>query len=75
MPDTLDTKELEQLDIEIPETSDEPTLFDGEEPDEEQLSFKLEIFAGPLDLLLALTAKNKVNIWNVLQNKHNFQFL
>lgn len=65
MPDTLDTKELEQLDIEIPETSDEPTLFDGEEPDEEQLSFKLEIFEGPLDLLLALIAKNKVNIYDI----------
>ena len=66
MPDTLDKKELEQLDIEIPEPSDgEPTLFDGEEPEEEQLSFKLEIFEGPLDLLLALIAKNKVNIYDI----------
>jgi segregation and condensation protein A len=29
------------------------------------LSFKLDIFEGPLDLLLALIAKNKVNIYDI----------
>lgn len=31
----------------------------------EQLSFKLEAFEGPLDLLLALIKKNKVNIYDI----------
>ncbi len=31
----------------------------------EELSFKLEIFEGPLDLLLALLAKNKVSIYDI----------
>ena len=31
----------------------------------EELSFKLEIFEGPLDLLLSLLAKNKVSIYDI----------
>ena len=31
----------------------------------EQLSFKLDAFEGPLDLLLALIKKNKVNIYDI----------
>ncbi|MBR5527469.1 MAG: segregation/condensation protein A [Clostridia bacterium] len=65
MTETLDTKELSSLDIEIPDTDEQPTLFDAEEPEDEAPSFKLEIFEGPLDLLLALIAKNKVNIYDI----------
>lgn len=32
---------------------------------EEQLNFKLEIFDGPLDLLLSLISKQKVNIYDI----------
>lgn len=32
---------------------------------ENQLSFKLEVYEGPLDLLLKLIAKNKVNIYDI----------
>lgn len=31
----------------------------------QELSFKLEVFEGPLDLLLALIAKNKVSIYDI----------
>ncbi len=31
----------------------------------EKLSFKLEVFEGPLDLLLQLIAKNKINIYDI----------
>ena len=31
----------------------------------ENLSFKLEVYEGPLDLLLALIAKNKLNIYDI----------
>ena len=31
----------------------------------EALSFKLEVFEGPLDLLLKLIAKNKVDIYDI----------
>ena len=31
----------------------------------EQLSFKLEVFEGPLDLLLKLISKNKINIFDI----------
>ena len=31
----------------------------------EQLSFKLQVFEGPLDLLLHLIQKNKVNIYDI----------
>lgn len=33
--------------------------------DADNLTFRLEIFSGPLDLLLALIAKNKVNIYDI----------
>lgn len=36
-----------------------------EQAQTEELSFKLEIFEGPLDLLLALLAKNKVSIYDI----------
>ena len=31
----------------------------------ETLSYKLEVFEGPLDLLLTLIAKNKLNIYDI----------
>lgn len=31
----------------------------------EQISYKLEVFEGPLDLLLSLLAKNKLNIYDI----------
>ncbi|MGN0597856.1 MAG: segregation/condensation protein A, partial [Ruminiclostridium sp.] len=31
----------------------------------EELSFKLEVFEGPLDLLLSLIAKHKLNIYDI----------
>lgn len=43
----------------------EVSLFDGEEVDDASPKFKLEIFEGPLDLLLALIAKNKVSIYDI----------
>lgn len=36
-----------------------------EQTQTEELSFKLEIFEGPLDLLLSLLAKNKVSIYDI----------
>ncbi len=36
-----------------------------EEQNESKLSFTLEIYEGPLDLLLALIAKNKINIYDI----------
>ena len=35
----------------------------------EQLSFKLDVFEGPLDLLLHLISKNKVNIYDIPINE------
>ncbi|MBE6623336.1 MAG: hypothetical protein E7621_04045 [Ruminococcaceae bacterium] len=60
----------EELEILLPEESGfassdgEITLFDNEEEDENP-KFKLEIFEGPLDLLLSLIAKNKVSIYDI----------
>ena len=31
----------------------------------ETLSYKLEVFEGPLELLLTLIAKNKLNIYDI----------
>ena len=31
----------------------------------ETLTYKLEVFEGPLDLLLTLIAKNKLNIYDI----------
>ena len=31
----------------------------------EKISYKLEVFEGPLDLLLSLLSKNKVNIYDI----------
>jgi segregation and condensation protein A len=42
----------------------EISLFDNEEEDESP-KFKLEMFEGPLDLLLSLIAKNKVSIYDI----------
>lgn len=36
-----------------------------EEQNDSKLSFTLEIYEGPLDLLLALIAKNKINIYDI----------
>ena len=58
--------DIETLDSEIEYTAKndgEISLFDTEEDDSPK--FKLEIFEGPLDLLLSLIAKNKVNIYNI----------
>ena len=58
--------DIETLDgaVEYSAPSDgEITLFDVEEDDSPK--FKLEIFEGPLDLLLSLIAKNKVNIYDI----------
>ncbi len=41
------------------------TLIQNEEQNEGKLSFTLEIYEGPLDLLLALIAKNKINIYDI----------
>ncbi len=60
----------DELDIMLPEevaisSSDgEITLFDNEEEDDSP-KFRLEIFEGPLDLLLSLIAKNKVSIYDI----------
>ena len=60
----------EELEIILPEeasfaSSDgEITLFDNEDEDDSP-KFKLEMFEGPLDLLLSLIAKNKVNIYDI----------
>lgn len=60
----------DELDIMLPDevavsSSDgEITLFDNEEEDDSP-KFKLEIFEGPLDLLLSLIAKNKVSIYDI----------
>ena len=35
------------------------------EANESKLNFTLEIYEGPLDLLLALIAKNKINIYDI----------
>ena len=40
-------------------------LVQTEEQNEGKLSFTLEIYEGPLDLLLALIAKNKINIYDI----------
>lgn len=46
--------------------ADEEPLSDGDElADRENPTYHLEIFEGPLDLLLALIAKNKVNIYDI----------
>ena len=58
--------DIETLDSEIEYTAKndgEISLFDTEEDDSPK--FKLEIFEGPLDLLLSLIAKNKVNIYDI----------
>lgn len=36
----------------------------------EGLSFKLEIFEGPLDLMLSLIQKHKLNIQDIEKNLH-----
>ena len=36
-----------------------------EQPSTEQISYKLEVFEGPLDLLLSLLAKNKLSIFDI----------
>ncbi len=41
------------------------TLIQNSEQSESKLSFTLEIYEGPLDLLLALIAKNKINIYDI----------
>ena len=41
----------------------------------EQLSFKLDVFEGPLDLLLHLISKNKVNIYDIPINEITNQYL
>ncbi len=41
------------------------TLIQNEEQNEGKLSFTLEIYEGPLDLLLALISKNKINIYDI----------
>ena len=53
-----------ELVVQTPQNDGEITLFDGEETDDSP-KFKLEIFEGPLDLLLSLIAKNKVNIYDI----------
>ncbi|MBE6571526.1 MAG: hypothetical protein E7656_04715 [Ruminococcaceae bacterium] len=58
--------DIETLDGEIEyaaKNDGEISLFDAEEDDSPK--FKLEIFEGPLDLLLSLIAKNKVNIYDI----------
>ncbi len=58
--------EIETIDGEIEcaaQNDGEISLFDEEEDDSPK--FKLEIFEGPLDLLLSLIAKNKVNIYDI----------
>ena len=60
----------DELEIILPEESSfassdgEITLFDNEEEDDSP-KFKLEMFEGPLDLLLSLIAKNKVSIYDI----------
>ena len=40
-------------------------IFNQLNQGDSQLSFKLEVFEGPLDLLLKLIARNKVNIYDI----------
>ncbi len=56
----------------INESAENNTVQDGSQSvpeyitiDADNLTFRLEIFSGPLDLLLALIAKNKVNIYDI----------
>lgn len=49
---------------EVYRETDEVTLFDQDEKDDSP-RYKLEIFEGPLDLLLSLIAKNKINIYDI----------
>ena len=57
--DQKDTFELQKTASNVTESPEFITInTDG-------LSFKLEIFEGPLDLLLGLIAKNKVNIYDI----------
>lgn len=46
-------------------TENTENLVKTEEQNEGKLSFTLEIYEGPLDLLLALIAKNKINIYDI----------
>ena len=43
---------------------DESVVFQNTQPKDEP-TFKLEIFEGPLELLLSLIAKNKVSIYDI----------
>lgn len=49
---------------EVYRETDEVTLFDQDEKDDSP-RYKLESFEGPLDLLLSLIAKNKINIYDI----------
>ncbi len=46
-------------------TENTENIVKNEEQNEGKLSFTLEIYEGPLDLLLALIAKNKINIYDI----------
>lgn len=57
-----------RLPIEVPETVSAPDTASAPEYitiQSDDLTFRLEIFEGPLDLLLGLIAKNKVNIYDI----------
>ncbi len=61
------TEELEMItpsEASFTASDGEITLFDNEDTDDSP-KFKLEIFEGPLDLLLSLIAKNKVSIYDI----------
>ncbi len=60
LADSLPETEIEIENENEPENGTFLTVSDGD-----GLTFKLEIFEGPLDLLLALIAKNKVNIYDI----------
>ena len=52
-------EENKELTLAEPQTPDSITI------ETDDLTFHLEIFDGPLDLLLALIAKNKVSIYDI----------
>lgn len=63
LPETEENGEKNEMTVQTPAESIE--MPDGIVIESGDLTFKLDIFEGPLDLLLALIAKNKVNIYDI----------
>ena len=63
LPETEENGEKNEMTVQNPAESIE--MPEGIVIESGDLTFKLDIFEGPLDLLLALIAKNKVNIYDI----------